>query len=188
VSRRKPEIDEIAPADEPFLQRWSRLKSVARDSPDPPDAGPPAPPAAAEPVEQTADGQEVAPALPDLALLGPDSDYSAFLSPKVDAALRRTALRKLFHSPKFNVTDGLDDYCDDFTQFAPLGDIVTVDMRHQIERAARELAERAARTLPGGQPLAAETPQSTSPAESATPDPVEPTAATEEENARQGPA
>jgi len=188
LNRRKQEVDEVAATEEPFLQRWSRLKSVSRDSPGPQDAAPLAPPAAAEPVEKTAEGPEVAPVLPDLAVLGPDSDYSAFLSPKVDAALRRTALRKLFHSPKFNVCDGLDDYCDDFTKFTPLGDIVTVDMRHQIERAARELAERAARTLPGGPPLAAETSQSTSPVESATPDPVEPPAATEEENARQGPA
>ena len=78
--------------------------------------------------------------LPDIESLGPDSDYSAFLGPDVDASLRRAALRKLFHSPKFNVLDGLDDYCDDFTQFAPLAGIVTADMRHHLERAARELA------------------------------------------------
>ncbi len=77
--------------------------------------------------------------LPDLESLGPDSDYSAFLGPDVDLSVRRVALRKLFHSPKFNVLDGLDDYCGDFTQFAPLAGIVTADMRHHLERAARKL-------------------------------------------------
>jgi Protein of unknown function (DUF3306) len=79
--------------------------------------------------------------LPDLDLLGQDSDYSAFLAPGVDLSLRRRALRKLFASPKFNVFDGLDTYRDDFTSFPALGDIVTADMRHQVERFARQALE-----------------------------------------------
>jgi hypothetical protein len=51
-------------------------------------------------------------------------------------------LRKLFSSPKFNVFDGLDTYRDDFTSFPPLGDIVTADMRHHLERLAKELVSR----------------------------------------------
>jgi hypothetical protein len=85
----------------------------------------------------------VAPApieLPDLDSLGPDSDYSAFLAPDVDSSLRRAALRKLFRSPKFNVCDGLDDYCEDFSKFAPMPvGMLTADMRHHAERAAKEL-------------------------------------------------
>jgi hypothetical protein len=80
--------------------------------------------------------------LPDLEQLDQDSDYSAFLTPGVDAALRKRALRKLFSSPKFNVFDGLDTYRDDFTSFPPLGDVVTADMRHHLERLAKELASR----------------------------------------------
>jgi len=121
--------------DQPFLQRWSRLKSASRtgeaappessvEAAAGPGAGPP--PASARPV------------LPDLEQLDQDSDYSAFLAPEVDPLLRRVALRKLFRSPKFNVCDGLDDYCGDFTRFAPLGGTVTADMRHQLERAARQ--------------------------------------------------
>jgi len=132
-------------AAEPFLQRWSRLKSATRDagrSSDPPDEttppsqvdkGPPEPPASA------GGAAPAAIALPDLESLGPDSDYSAFLGRDIDVSLRRAALRKLFRSPKFNVLDGLDDYCGDFTQFAPLAGIVTADMRHHVERAAKEL-------------------------------------------------
>jgi hypothetical protein len=82
---------------------------------------------------------EPAVALPDLDQLDQDSDYSAFLAPGVDANLRRRALRKLFHSPKFNVFDGLDTYRDDFTSFPALGNVVTADMRHQLERLSKQL-------------------------------------------------
>jgi hypothetical protein len=39
---------------------------------------------------------------------------SAFMQPGVDETTRRLALRKLFHQPKFNLRDGLDDYDGDF--------------------------------------------------------------------------
>ena len=127
-------------ADEPFLARWSRRKSGARE-----DAGTPAADAPrAEAERPAADLPPGEPALPDIESLGEDSDYSAFLSPKVDEGLRRQALRKLFRSPKFNVCDGLDDYCGDFTRFDALGDLITADMRHHLERAARAVERLAA--------------------------------------------
>jgi hypothetical protein len=135
MSERKLEPPQEDGAEQPFLQRWSRLKSAAR-------AGETAvPEPVAEPVTEPAvdsSGADARPALPDLELLDQDSDYSAFLAPEVDPLLKRLALRKLFRSPKFNVCDGLDDYCDDFTRFTPLGSTVTADMRHQLERAARQ--------------------------------------------------
>ncbi len=81
--------------------------------------------------------------LPDLDELGEDSDYSMFMAKGVSREKRQAALRKLFHSPKFNVTDGLDDYCEDFTKFEPLGGIVTAEMRHHAERLARKALEAA---------------------------------------------
>ncbi len=81
--------------------------------------------------------------LASLDSLDADSDYSGFLSPEVDREIRRLALRKLFHLPSFNLRDGLDDYDDDFTQFAKLGDIVTRDMRYRMEVDARREAEKA---------------------------------------------
>ena len=146
-----------APAEaggEPLLARWSRLKTVARarqTQPSPAATPPLAPeglvePPRSEPVQaESAATPPPAAAieLPDLDLLGQDSDFSAFLTPGVDAELRKRALRKLFHSPKFNVFDGLDTYRDDFTSFPALGDVVTSDMRYHLERAARELAARA---------------------------------------------
>ena len=86
--------------------------------------------------------------MPPLDTLGEDSDYSGFLSPGVSEALRRRALRKLFSSAVFNIPDGLDDYDDDFTSFAALGDIVTSDMKHQAEVEA----ERAKQAQSGTEP------------------------------------
>jgi len=146
--------------DEPFLARWSRLKAHARH----PEPGPPPEPGAlgndeppAAPAAVDAASPEGPPApvqLPDLEQLHEDSDYSAFLTPGVDAELKKRALRKLFHSPKFNVFDGLDTYRDDFTSFPALGSIVTADMRYHLERAARALAERAADAISSDAPPA----------------------------------
>ena len=125
-----------------FLARWSQRKAQARTGVEPPEpATEPVPTAAHEPAEP-----EVAPALtdadmPPLESLDERSDYSGFLSPGVSEALRRKALAKLFHSSAFNATDGLDDYAGDFTQFAPLGNLVTAEMRHRMEQAARRLLE-----------------------------------------------
>jgi len=72
--------------------------------------------------------------MPPLEQLTETSDYSDFLSPGVSDALRKLALRKLFHLPLFNVVDELDDYAEDFTKFSSLGDIVPHDMKRMIER------------------------------------------------------
>jgi hypothetical protein len=146
MSERDPQDRSADPVDVPFLGRWSRLKAEARkheahpapDSDAPQHEGPPAA-VAGVPAADAPPSVE----LPDIDQLDQDSDYSAFLTPGVDAELKRRALRKLFHSPKFNVFDGLDTYRDDFTSFPALGSIVTADMRHQLERVARELAARA---------------------------------------------
>jgi hypothetical protein len=178
------------PADgEPFLGRWSRLKAQARER----EAHPTAPADAQASESATAASADRPPApepppvaLPDIDQLGEDSDYSAFLTPGVDAALRQRALRKLFHSPKFNVFDGLDTYRDDFTSFPALGSVVTADMRHHLERTARELAARAEKALNGDAPALDAAPPAvtheTPPAPSA-----EPTARNEKD-AEQGPA
>ena len=71
-----------------------------------------------------------------------DSDYSGFLSQGVSEELRNKALRKLFLSPQFNVVDGLDDYCEDFTSFELLGDVITADMRHELEMEAERAKEK----------------------------------------------
>jgi len=137
--------------EESFLGRWSRLKAQSREleasqavAPEESDGD--AAPAVVD--EPSADVPPPAVELPDLDLLDQDSDYSAFLTPGVDSALRKRALRKLFSSPKFNVFDGLDTYRDDFTSFPPLGEVVTADMRHHLERIAKQIAARTEEDAP----------------------------------------
>jgi hypothetical protein len=149
--------------DEPFLARWSRRKQQAREQA---PADPAAEPAAevapdAGPAAASSDGapqQEPAPRvltdedMPPIESLTDDADYSGFLSAGVSEVLRRQALRRLFSSPKFNVTDGLDDFAEDYTQFAPLGDVVTADMKHRMERLLDKLGSG---EMDGGEPRAA---------------------------------
>ena len=117
--------------EEGFISRWSRRKQADNtDSPDelqtletPDDAD------VAEGADLPDDSD-----MPPIESLNDDSDYSGFMSPKVSEGLRILALRKLFHGEMFNIRDGLDDYDDDFTSFAKLGNIVTAEMRRQMER------------------------------------------------------
>lgn len=82
--------------------------------------------------------------MPPIESLDENSDYSQFLSPKVNQKLRRVALRKLFHAAGFNIRDGLDDYDDDFTLFEPLGNTITADMRYHMEREKEKERQRLA--------------------------------------------
>ncbi len=121
------------------LRRWSQRKlAAARDAGKPseslaptqgfqPPAAPPlrAPGVASAPRTQEAQrppepSSEVPAQLPSLESLTFDSDYSAFMQPKVDEATKRAALRKLFSDPSFNVMDGLDIYVGDYTQPDPM--------------------------------------------------------------------
>ncbi len=126
--------------DESGLARWSRRKAMARAAQVPAtpvpaeDSGPPA---VVESAPEKTDAD-----MPPIESLHPGSDYAAFLSPKVSEKLRRMALRKLFQLPQFNFRDGLDDYAEDYRNFAPLGDIITADMRHRMERELEALKER----------------------------------------------
>jgi len=72
--------------------------------------------------------------MPPIDSLDSDSDFSVFMSPKVSEQLRTQALRKLFHLPAFNVTDGLNDYDEDYTRFAGLGNVVTQEMQRMLKR------------------------------------------------------
>ena len=137
------DLDAEPGADETFLSRWARRKAQARAEPSATAADTPPLDQAVMQQPNATDAAPATPAieLPDLDQLGEDSDYSAFLTPGVDAGLRQRALRKLFASPKFNVFDGLDTYRDDYTQFPALGSIVTADMRHHVERLARKAAD-----------------------------------------------
>ena len=118
--------------EEPFLRRWSRRKLNPEEEDKVPAAAVPPPEQEPEPAPP---GDEE---MPSLESLTPDSDYSLFLSPRVSESLRKMALRKLFHSPAFNLCDGLDDYDEDFRRFTVLGEVVTVEMRRRLEELVEE--------------------------------------------------
>ena len=120
------------PEKDEFLRRWSRRKLESET----------APLVNSEPVGE--EGPELATPpgdedMPAISSLNEESDYSGFFSERVSEVLRQRALRKLFHSPLMNICDGLDDYAEDFTSFAVLGDIITSDMRHQLAMAEEKL-------------------------------------------------
>ena len=137
--------DETRRPGESFLQRVHRRKTEARTVAPGHVAAPMAAPASGQdsmvgsdaPVEPELTDQD----MPPLASLTADSDYSGFLSSKVSEALRRAALRKLFHGTQFNVIDEMDDYAEDFSTFTALGDFITSDMRHALEVETRKQAE-----------------------------------------------
>jgi hypothetical protein len=82
--------------------------------------------------------------MPPLDSIDEHTDMRGFFSSKVSQAVKKAALRKFFHSPAFNIVDGLDDYDDDFRNFETLGDIITSDMRSQMDREAEAARRQAA--------------------------------------------
>ena len=105
-----------------FLSRWSQRKLSA--------------PEEAETVQVEADAQPV-----ELPVESPDvesttdEDKPIWQRDDVDDETKKAALRSLFHKPEFHVRDGLNEYDDDFTKFASLGNIVTHEMKRMIKLA-----------------------------------------------------
>ncbi|MGH8704149.1 MAG: DUF3306 domain-containing protein, partial [Burkholderiales bacterium] len=97
---------------EPFLSRWSRLKTEARETPQEETPAQPAPPA----VKQEAPP----PALPPVEQLTPESDFAPFMDSRVDEGTRRAALKKLFADARFNVPDPFEAYSGDYTGGEPI--------------------------------------------------------------------
>jgi hypothetical protein len=98
---------------ESFLERWSRLKLEPKQAP-----------------AETGRPDDEPPLLPPIEELNAESDYSAFMHPKVDPGLRRAALRKLFSSERFRSTDGLDVYVGDYSNPQPLAAGMVALLRH----------------------------------------------------------
>jgi hypothetical protein len=88
---------------EDFLRRWARLKHERA-------AEPPKEPVQKESVEEA----PVPAALPPVEKLTPESDFSSFMRPKVEDAVRRVALKKLFSNPHFNIPDAFEPFSGDW--------------------------------------------------------------------------
>ncbi len=116
-----------APAKERgFLGRWSQRKQAVARGEVPPEPVPAPAPAAVTPP---ADPRDALP-LPDPASLTLADDFSAFLRPKVPAALKRQAMAQLFSDPHFNQVDGLDVYMDDYNLIPDMDDTYRGLLRH----------------------------------------------------------
>lgn len=99
------------------LSRWSRRKRESAS--------------AAKAVEPAADSAGAKlPELPSLDQLGIDSDFSGFMDKRVDDSLRRLALKKLFRDPRYNLTDGLDVYSEDYSLLEDLPQAVVATLEH----------------------------------------------------------
>jgi hypothetical protein len=106
-----------------FFNRWSKRKAEAVEAESlPGDAAPPA--VAATTVEQKPL------TLADVEKLTPESDFSAFLAGGVDEDVKRSALKKLFADPHFNVMDELDTYVDDYSKPDPIPPAMLAALNH----------------------------------------------------------
>lgn len=130
---------------ESFFARWARRNAEAsQDAP------------AAPPAEAGADIQPPAPpsdkplTLDDVAQLTPESDYTPFVARGIDENVKRSALKKLFSDPQFNVMDGLDVYIDDYNKFEPIPPEMLAMLNHakallnplpQFEKPLMQVAE-----------------------------------------------
>jgi Protein of unknown function (DUF3306) len=93
------------------------------------------PEATPTPVPTPEPAAPAGPTLDDVARLTPESDYSAYTAPEVDARVRNEALRKLFHSdPHFGRPDGLDVATDEVCEIA-----LSPQARQRTIRTARAL-------------------------------------------------
>jgi len=96
----------VAEEKEKFLSRWSRLKSESKEL-----------------AQRKGDKEETpAPVLPPVENLTPESDFTGFMHPKVEDALRRAALKKLFSDPHFNVPDPYEPFSGDWTGGEPISE------------------------------------------------------------------
>lgn len=95
-------------------------------------------PGSGKPIDELVDAD-----MPALDSIGPDSDVRAFLGRNISPELRRQALRKLFHQPKFNVICLCAEYAENYNNFTPMGSIVPHDLKRQLALQAERLARRA---------------------------------------------
>jgi hypothetical protein len=94
--------------------------------------------------------------LEDAAKLTPESDYVPFVARGVDESVKRSALKKLFSDPQFNVMDGLDTYIDDYNKFEPIPPEMLAALNHaqallnplsQFEKPLMQLVEQESQAI-----------------------------------------
>jgi hypothetical protein len=104
-----------------FFNRWSKNRTDIAVEP----AAPSAPALDAMPAAELPP-----PTLEDVAALGHDADFRRFVQPGVDETVRRSAMKKLFTDPHFNVMDGLDIYIGDYNTYEPMSAAMVAMLVH----------------------------------------------------------
>ncbi len=146
----------MAAEKEDFLRRWSRLK---KETP------------AEKPVETPK------PELPSIDKLTPESDFSAFMHPKVEDALRRVALKKLFRGdPHFNLPDPFEPNSRDWNIADPIPDemLKTLNQARTLLFSDEERQELEKQEAAAAAQAQAPAPESEAPPESPPSQPDEP--------------
>ena len=112
---------------EDFLRRWSRRKHEHAADAEKPKS-----------VENKEDAAtKPAAPLPSVEKLTRDSDFTGFMQPKVEDALRRAALKKLFNDPHFNIPDPFEPYSGDWT-----GEVLPPEMLATLNQAKTLLFDK----------------------------------------------
>ena len=104
-----------------FLHRWSRRKHEAEKEKEQLPAAAEKPPAQLPPVDK----------------LTPESDFTGFMQPKVQDALRRAALKKLFLDPHFKTPDPFEPFSGDWTVGEPISEKMLASleqMKHMLRK------------------------------------------------------
>lgn len=109
---------------ESFFARWSKRNAEAAD-----ERKQAAPAEDAQPITAD-DAPRPPPTLEEVAALTPESDFKPFVARGVDENVRRSAMKKLFADPQFNVMDGLDVYIDDYSKFQPMTPQILAALNH----------------------------------------------------------
>lgn len=110
---------------ESFFARWSKRNADAAEEK---QAAITAPVSVSQPVPDAP--PKPPPTIEDVATLTSDSDFTPFVARGVDENVRRSAMKKLFTDPHFNVMDGLDVYIEDYNKFDPIPPAMLAALNH----------------------------------------------------------
>ncbi|MFZ6750244.1 DUF3306 domain-containing protein [Undibacterium sp. Ren11W] len=129
-------------AAEEFFNRWSKAKNKAECKTTDPLASPQLAVDNGTKEAQVAESPPL-PQMHDVEQLHAESDFSVFMRDGVDESVRRSAMKKLFTNPHFNVMDGLDIYVADYSQPDPLPEGMLGSLRHaeMLLNPLRQLAQ-----------------------------------------------
>lgn len=118
-------------AAEEFFARWAKKNADATKVPEAvPEERAGAVAADAAPATDVLPEAQPLPTMDDVARLTHDSDYSSFMAQGVDESVKRSAMKKLFTDPHFNIMDGLDVYIEDFNKFEPMTPAFIAGLSH----------------------------------------------------------